>query len=129
MGHISAKVAQKLIKNGLATSLRLETTASGEPFFCKSCIYAKSTRKHIQKIRGGNRATVFGGETHSDVWGLALVEFKGSRRYYITFTDDFTRLTHLYLLRKKDEVAKTYKQYEAWVKTQLDAQIKVLHSD
>ena len=33
MGHISAKVAQKLIKNGLATGLRLETTASGEPFF------------------------------------------------------------------------------------------------
>ena len=30
---------------------------------------------------------------------------------------------------EKDKVAETYKQYEAWAKTQLDAQIKVLHSD
>jgi hypothetical protein len=57
------------------------------------------------------------------------VESRGGKRYYITFTDDKTRLTHLYLLRKKDEAFTTYKEYEAWVDTQLSARIKVLHSD
>jgi hypothetical protein len=129
MGHISPETAQKLVQKGFVTGVRLETTASGDPFFCESCTYAKSTRKPIQKVRGGERATVFGGEVHSDVWGPAPVETKGGRRYYITYTDDCTRLTHLYLLRKKDEVPETYKQYEAWAKTQLDAAIKILHSD
>ena len=38
-------------------------------------------------------------------------------------------MTHLYLLKTKDEMAKVYKQYEAWVKTQMGAKIKVLNSD
>ena len=66
---------------------------------------------------------------HSDLWGPALVESRGGKRYYITFRDDKTCLTHLYLLQKKDEVFDTYKEYEAWVDTQLSAKIKVLHSD
>ena len=129
MGHISPETARKLVQKGFVTGVYLETTASGDPFFCESCVYAKSTRKPVPKVRSGERATTFGGEIHSDVWGPAPIESKGGRRYYITFTDDYTRLTHLYLLRTKDEAAEMYKQYEAWVKTQLGAQIKVLHSD
>src|SRR5271168_5309901 len=36
---------------------------------------------------------------------------------------------HLYLLRKKDKTEKAYKQYEAWVETQMGAKIKVLSSN
>ena len=54
---------------------------------------------------------------------------KGGRKYYIMFTDDATRLTHLYLLWTKDEAFRTYKEYEAWSQTQLDARIKILHLD
>ena len=81
------------------------------------------------KAREGERAKEIGGEVHSDLWGPAPVESKGGKRYYITFTDDKTRLTHLYLLRKKDEAFKTYTEYEAWVSTQLSAKIKILHTD
>ena len=38
-------------------------------------------------------------------------------------------LTHLYLLRAKSDAFQTYKEYEAWCQTQLDAKIKVLYSD
>ena len=129
MGHISPEIARKLVSQGLVTGVHLETTDSGNLFFCESCIYAKSSRKPIQKVRGGERATEFGGEVHSDLWGPAPVESRGGKRYYITFTDDKTRLTHLYLLRKKDEAFNSYKDYEAWVNTQLSAKIKTLHSD
>ena len=66
---------------------------------------------------------------HSDLWGPAPVESKGGKKYYITFTDDKTRLTHLYLLQRKDKVFGIYKEYKAWVDTQLSAKIKILHSD
>ena len=129
MGHISPESARKLVSQGLVTGVSLELTDHVNSIFCESCIYAKSSRKPIQKVRGGERADEFGGEVHSDLWGPAPVESRGGKRYYIAFPDDKTRLTHLYLLRKKDEAFQTYKEYEAWVGTQLSAKIKVLHSD
>ena len=129
MGHISPESARRLVRDGLVTGIFLESTGPVKPFFCESCVYAKSSRKPISKVREGDRATEFGGEVHSDLWGPAPVESKGGKKYYITFTDDKTRLTHLYLLRKKDEAFVTYTQYEAWVNTQLSAKIKILHSD
>ena len=129
MGHISAASARRLVSQGLVTGVSLDLTDPVSPFFCESCVYAKSSRKPVSKVREGERATEFGGEVHSDLWGPAPVESKGGKKYYITFTDDKTRLTHLYLLRKKDEAFETYKEYEAWVNTQLAAKIKTLHSD
>lgn len=79
MGHISPKIAQKLVDNGFVTGVRLEATPSGDPFFCESCVYAKATRKPIPKEREGKRAKVFGGEVHSDLWGPAPVESLPSR--------------------------------------------------
>ena len=129
MGHISPESARRLVSQGLVTGVLLDLTDPVRPFFCESCVYAKSSRKPVSKVREGERAAVFGGEVHSDLWGPAPVESKGGKRYYITFTDDKTRLTHLYLLRNKDEAFATYKEYEAWVATQLSVKIKILHSD
>ena len=92
-------------------------------------MYAKATRKPIPKAREGKCATKFGDEVHLDLWGPAPVETKGGRKYYITFTDDMSRLTHLYLLRLKSEAFEAFKQYEAWCMTHLGIAIKVLHSD
>ena len=50
-------------------------------------------------------------------------------RYYVTFINDKSWLTTLYLLKTKDEVPWVYKQYEAWVETQMGLKIKVLNSD
>lgn len=127
MGHMSPEVARKLVKDNMVTGVRLKYTLLGNPFFCASCVYAKSTRKLVPKLREGERAAVFGGEVHSDLWGKAPVESKGGKKYYITFIDDKTELMHLYLLRTKDETPKTYKQYKAWVDTQIGAKIKVLN--
>ena len=129
MGHISPIIAKKLVENKFVTGIRLETMSSGDPFFCESCVYAKATRKSIPKAREGERASVFAGEVHSDLWGPAPVETKGKKRYYITFTDDKTRLTTIYLLAKKNDAFESYKDYEAWCRTQLNATVKVLHSD
>ena len=71
----------------------------------------------------------FGGEVHSDLWGPALVATKAGKHYYITFMDDKTHLTYLYLLQNKSGAFTSYKEYEAWCNTHLDACIKILHSD
>lgn len=121
MDHISPEVARKLVDKGFVTGVRLETTPTGDSFFCESCVYAKATRKPVAKAREGERATEFGGEIHSDLLGPAPVATKAGKRYYVTFTDDKTRLTYLNLLRKKEEAFDSYKEYEAWCDTHLDA--------
>ncbi|KAF9545222.1 hypothetical protein CPC08DRAFT_649418, partial [Agrocybe pediades] len=80
MGHISPEVARRLVDKQFVTGVRLETTPSGDPFFCESCVYAKATRKPVAKEREGDRATQFGGEVHSDVWGPAPVESTGAHQ-------------------------------------------------
>ena len=129
MGHISLETARKLVQDKMVTRVRLEYMPYGRPFFCTSCVYAKATQKPVGKMREGERADVFGGEVHSDVWGLAPVESKGGKRYYVTFIDDKSCLMTLYLLRTKDEVPSVYKQYEVWVETQMGTKIKILNSD
>src|ERR1700678_2002459 len=128
MGHVSLEVARKLLKEKMVTGIRLVYSPTKD-FFCASCVYAKATRKPAPKMRESERADVFGGEVHSDLWGKAPVESKGGKKFFVTFINDKTRLTHLCLLAKKDEAAKCYKQYEAWVETQMGAKIKVLSSD
>ncbi|KAJ3511824.1 hypothetical protein NLJ89_g3875 [Agrocybe chaxingu] len=129
LGHISPRIAQKLVNDKFVMGVRLEHTSSGEHFFCESCVYVKVTRKSVPKEREGKRAAEFGSEVHSDLWGPAPIESKGGKHYYVTFTDDKMRLTNLYLLRKKDETFAAYRDYEAWCDTQLSACVKILHSD
>ncbi|CAA7268571.1 unnamed protein product [Cyclocybe aegerita] len=108
MGHISPEVARRLVSNKFVTG---------------------ATRKSVPKERAGERASEFGGEVHSDLWGPAPVSTRGGRRYYVTFIDDKTRLTHLYLMRNKSDTFAKYREYEAWCDAQLGARVKVLHSD
>src|SRR5882762_5597950 len=128
MGHISPGIAKKLVENGLVTGVRINDSSDGV-VFCKSCVYAKATQKPVAKEREGERATEFGGEVHTDLWGPAPVATIRGRRYYVTFTDDKTRMTYLHLLKRKSDTLSAYKDFEAECLTQHKARIKVLHSD
>jgi len=86
-------------------------------------------RKSVPKARKGEHAKKFGKEVHSNLWGPAPVKTKGGWRYYITFIDDYTRMTHLYLLHTKANAFDAYKDFEAWSGNQLEVPICVLHSN
>jgi hypothetical protein len=66
LGAYIPKAAQKLVKNGFISGLRLESNPDAG-LFCESCVYAKATRKIVPKARKGERAKEFGGEVHSDI--------------------------------------------------------------
>ncbi|KAF9810048.1 hypothetical protein IEO21_07130 [Rhodonia placenta] len=55
-----------------------------------------------------------GEKIHSDLWGAARIATLGARKYYISFTDDKTRYSALYLLRLKSEAFDAFKAFEAW---------------
>jgi hypothetical protein len=100
----------------------------GQPLYCESCEYAKATRKPIKKEHQGVQASTFGTEIHTNVWTSPSLSL-GGRKYYITFTDDYSRYTITRLLKAKSKAFQAYKDFAAWALTQHGAKIKRLHSD
>ncbi|KAJ9546934.1 hypothetical protein OSB04_019477 [Centaurea solstitialis] len=54
---------------------------------------------------------------------------RGGYRYFITFTDDFSRYGYVYLMRHKSEAFEKFKEFQNEVQNQLDRKIKFLRSD
>jgi hypothetical protein len=46
----------------------------------------------------------------SDVWGLAIDSF-GHKKYYVSFIDDYSKFTWIYLLRAKSKVFKYFLEF------------------
>ena len=67
MGHISLDAAWKLLRDKMIVGVRLVYSLTKD-FFCASCVYAKATRKPAPKMKESERADVFRGEVHSDLW-------------------------------------------------------------
>ena len=54
---------------------------------------------------------------------------RGGKRFYITFIDDYSRYTKIYLLRNKDEARDAFIKYKNEVENQLSKKIKKLRTD
>ena len=54
---------------------------------------------------------------------------RGGKRFYITFIDDYSRYTRVYLLRNKDEARDVFIKYINEVENQLSKKIKRLRTD
>jgi hypothetical protein len=52
--------------------------------------------------------------TYSNVWGPAL-ESVGRYKYYISFTDDYSKFTWIYLLKFKSEVIQKFHEFQSLV--------------
>ncbi|KAJ9564699.1 hypothetical protein OSB04_000665 [Centaurea solstitialis] len=64
-----------------------------------------------------------------DVCGPFSHVARGGYRYFITFTDDFSRYGYVYLMRHKSESFERFKEFQNEVQNQLDKRIKFLRSD
>jgi len=95
MGHISPTVARSMIEKGMVEGVN----------WMSQVRLGRVTPASMGKRTGTNwedsrdvEAKNIGEEVHSDVWGPSPVKTINGREYYVTFTDDHSRYTHLYLL-------------------------------
>ena len=54
---------------------------------------------------------------------------RGGKKFYVTFIDDYSRFTRVYLLRNKNEAFDISLSYKAEVENQIDRKIKRIRSD
>ena len=126
LGHVAASSIRALIRTQAIQGISL--IDNGQPIYCESCEYAKMTRKNIKKECEALPAKAFGEEVHSDLW-TSPQQSLGGRKYYITFTDEYSRFTITCLLKAKSEALQAYKDFTAWALTQHGTKVKRFHSD
>ena len=100
----------------------------GDKITCNVCIKSKITRKALPKYPG-KQAKTLGEKVYSDVWGPSRHLTIDKKLYYVSFIDDYSRESVIYLMSSKDQVFSKFKLYEAMMFRQQDICIKTLFSD
>lgn len=95
---------------------------------CESCLKGKMSRSPFpirSEISSKQKLDLI----HSDVCGPFQVDSPSGNRYVVTFIDDYSRYTVLYLIRHKSEVKIRFREYVENVKTKFGVKPKKLRSD
>ncbi|GKD80370.1 retrovirus-related pol polyprotein from transposon TNT 1-94, partial [Tanacetum coccineum] len=120
LGHISKDRMQHLIKEGILHHLDFLDFNQGV-----ECIKGKFV-KTIKK--GSTRSKYLLGIIHTDIYGPFINDI-GGHKYFITFIDDYSRYTYVYLIKEKSESLDVFKISKAEVENQLNRKIKIMRSD
>jgi histone deacetylase 1/2 len=64
----------------------------------------------------------------SNVWGH-VPESVGRKKYYVSFIDDFSKFTWIYLLKFKSEVFQKFHEFQALVERLFDRKILAMQTD
>ncbi|CAI7855567.1 unnamed protein product, partial [Closterium sp. NIES-53] len=102
MGHVALPILQQLVKNEMVAGIRVK----GEPdevLGCPTCMQAKFTRYPFSSSEAMAKAPL--DEVVMDVVG----PLKLGAEYFLTIVDVYTRMTWVYVLSKKSDVAETVK--------------------
>src|SRR5688572_5737299 len=124
LGHLN-RPSMRLLQIKMSSGVQSDEVSS---IPCEACVKGKQHRKPFKKT-GVKRAEHVLGLIHSDLCGPMQVSSVGGARYFLTFTDDYTRYSVVYFLKSKTEVVDKFKEYKALVENQTGARIKAIRTD
>ena len=122
LGHVNNSYVEKMKSLGLIPAITSDNLNK-----CQICSEAKQPKKTCPSVtlRVSNLLDLI----HTDLGDLKQTMTRGGKRYYVTFIDDHSRYTKVYLIRNKDEAFPMFQQYKAEVENQLNRKIKRVRSD
>ena len=92
-------------------------------------VYKLSMSHHVHFPLSNSKFEIHFSVIHSDVWGPSQVTSYSSYKCSVSFIDDYTRITWIYLLRKKSEATPSSKTFHKMIQTQFHTKIKVLRTN
>jgi hypothetical protein len=122
LGHLAFQVVQRVLRE-------FDLLFQQEPnkdFVCGPCQQAKSHQLPYPKSTSVSSHPL---ELVSfDVWGAAP-ESVGRYKYYVSFVDEYSKFTWIYLLKFKSEVIQKFYEFQALVERLFDKKILYVQSD
>ncbi|UYV79312.1 hypothetical protein LAZ67_17002102 [Cordylochernes scorpioides] len=126
LGHRNIESIKKIRNENLARGLSLNNCSHSTD--CVQCIQGKLTETPFPK-KTEYRATETLQLVHSDICGPLPTNSLSGKRYFITFTDDYSRYTKTYLLKGKDEAYEKIKDYVISAHTEFGKNIQTIRTD
>ncbi|XP_049933224.1 retrovirus-related Pol polyprotein from transposon RE1 isoform X3 [Nymphaea colorata] len=120
LGHLPFGILKHLFPE-LCSSLNISMLS------CDVCQFAKHVRASypISNSRSNKAFSL----VHSDVWGPSGIHSRGGFQYFITFIDDYSRCTFVYLLKDRSEVPHIIETFILLVENQYGNSVKTFRSD
>ena len=92
---------------------------------CESCQLGKHTRVPFPKRLDQRTKSPFK-LVHTDVWDPSRTEPTLGSRYFVTFIDDYSHCTWLFLMKTRAELFSIFQKFHVEVQTQFNASIRIL---
>ena len=123
-----AHVNLKQLRQQIESSDGVDIQSQGELSFCEACVQGKCHRKPhypLKAIKSKEKLQL----VHTDVCGPMQTQSFGESRYFITFSDDYSRYCRTYFLKSKSEALEKFKEFKASVETESGMKVKAMRAD
>ena len=127
LAHIDAAAIKKMSSDGSVTGIQL-TKCQHETHNCDHCVTGKGHRQPFPKVSTTHTSKLLE-LVHSDVVGPLETPSHGGSRYFVTFIDDYSNWTTVYMMKKKSETLNCFMKYHKMAETQTGLKLKVIRTD
>lgn len=127
LGHLGGQNLKKLKDKGMVKGLENENFKGD--IKCEICLEGKMTKLPTHAIEGGKGTTRKLQMVHTDVCGPIKPEGLNGEKYFVAFTDDFTRKSWVFTMKRKNEMAAKFKLFVEMVNNNGVEKVQTLLSD
>ena len=128
LGHINYSDVQKLLRDTGTEHCRMTGEERKALPRCPACMQGKMTRRRFDRKKRPSLHSQTAFELiHTDTAEMPISP--EGFRYFIEFTDDFSRGTWAYPMKSKGESLECLKRFNSFVKRQFGAEIKRILTD
>ena len=121
LGHVSSGYIKKMQSLGLINNIDYLGLSK-----CQICATSKLTKKTCGLMSIETKLLEL---IQLDLGDLKQTMTIGDKKFYVTFIDDYSKFTRVYLLRNKDEAFDMFLSYKVEVENQLHRKIKRIRFD
>lgn len=128
-GHLNAKSLEQLFRCEMVTGVKCPVGANDNNIIvCEPCVLGKQTRKPFPACETKRSSRVLE-VIHSDVCGPVTPVGLDGVKHFVTFIDDWSHFTMVFLIESKDEVFDRFRNFEALVTAKFGKKISKLRCD
>ena len=127
-GHLGKHNMKRLSDENMVIGFNGDMSYCSNEDVCEPCADGKQHRTKFP-ANDGKRSDTILGLVHSDVCGKMSTQSLGGANYFLTFIDDKSRYTWVYVLKRKDEVFEKFKEWKSFVEKSTGEKLKIFRTD